>query len=330
MLSTLPVRRGNTRSLGVDGSSETGGSAEVMQIGSTPALDVRYEVLPFGSVEREATIVSKPLTLTVTCSPKSGMDAALDVACRLGELGHRVILHLAARMIRGPEHLDALLERMADARIVDVFLIAGDADVPLGPYSSGLDLIGELRRHRNAPRSIGVPAYPEGHPLIDEDTLAASLLAKAPDADYMTTQICFDPDVLLSWLKATRASGVDLPVYAGIPGSVDRRRLMEVSFRVGVGASIRFLRKQRGVRRLLGRTTDAGEQLAAAIAPLIGTELGVAGLHFFTFNQLLETKRFVDLRLAEWTANAAPMDGAHSGDSQYRPDQVPQPESQRT
>jgi methylenetetrahydrofolate reductase (NADPH) len=264
-----------------------------------PLSDVRYEVLPFGSVESAARAAHSPLTLTVTCSPRQGMDTALDVASRLRGMGHVVVVHMAARMVRGPEHLDSLLERMAAAGIADVFLVGGDAEEPLGPYASGLDLIADLRAHPNAPRSIGVPAYPEGHPLISADALAQDLLEKARHADYMTSQLCFDPDGLVRWLAATRAAGVELPLFVGVPGAVDRRRLLEISVRVGVGASVSFIRKQRGLRRLVGRPLAATERLTAALAPLVGKELGVAGMHFFTFNRLVETTRFVDRRLAE-------------------------------
>jgi methylenetetrahydrofolate reductase (NADPH) len=266
--------------------------------GPTPLPEVRYEVLPFASVEPAVREARAPLTLTVTCSPRHGVDAALDVACRLRAAGHAVVLHIAARMLRGPEHLDSLLERMAAAWVTDVFLVGGDVQEPLGPYASALDVIGDLRAHPQAPRSIGVPAYPEGHPLIDTDTLARALLLKAPHADYMTTQICFDPEVILRWLEQTRAAGVQLPLFVGVPGAVDRRRLLEISLRVGVGTSVAFIRKQRGVRRLFGRPLAAAERLTAAMAPLAGGELGIAGLHFFTFNRLVETTRFVDRQLA--------------------------------
>jgi methylenetetrahydrofolate reductase (NADPH) len=265
-------------------------------------MDVRYELLPFASAEPEAAAVSRPLTLTVTCSPRHGMDHSLEVAGRLSSIGHSVVLHMAARMVSGPEHLDSLLKGMADAGIADVFLVGGDATDPLGPYTSGLDLIGELRGHAQAPRSIGVPAYPEGHPLIDDITLADALAEKARLADYMTTQICFDPDALLTWLESTRAAGVDLPLFVGVPGQVNRRKLIEISMRIGVGGSIRFIRKQRGVMRLFGRSADPVERLISAAS---SSSLGIAGFHFFTFNRLVETVAFVDQRQARHTVDIA-------------------------
>jgi methylenetetrahydrofolate reductase (NADPH) len=264
-----------------------------------PLSRFRYELLPFASAEPEARAVEQGLTLTVTCSPRHGLDSALDTACALRAMGHVVVPHLAARMVRGPDHLDRLLERMAEAGIVDVFLVGGDAEQPLGPYASALDLIAVLRAHRNAPRTIGVAAYPEGHPLIDPGALAVALERKAPDADYMVTQLCFDHVVLLRWLERTRKAGVELPLFVGVPGAVHRRKLLEISVRVGVGASVSFVRKQRGLRRLMSRPLAATERLTAAIGPLIGGDLGIAGFHLFTFNRLVETVRFVDRRVVD-------------------------------
>ncbi len=256
---------------------------------------VRYEVLPFGSAEDQAAAVPSALTLTVTCSPKHGNDHTVAFAARLRALGHAVIVHLAARMVRGPEHLDALLERMAAADLHDVFLVGGDRPDPLGPYACAYALLEPLRSHRLAPRTIGVPAYPEGHPLIADNVLADDLRRKAPAADYMTTQLCFDAKALHGWLRAMRADGLTLPAYVGLPGHVDRRRLLEISLKVGVGTSISYLRKHHRAGRLASRHVSAvSDGMLDAVAPLIGGELEIAGLHMYTFNQLTETVRAVE------------------------------------
>jgi methylenetetrahydrofolate reductase (NADPH) len=203
---------------------------------------------------------------------------------------------------------------MRDAGIADVFLIAGDASEPLGPCQDALELLPALRAHRFAPRTIGVPAYPEGHPFIDGASLARALRVKDAVADYMTTQLCFDPDVLLRWLAEARADGIRLPLYVGIPGAIDRRKLLEISMRVGVGNSVRFVRKQNGITRLFGRRLAAAEHLHAAIAPRIGErDLGIAGLHYFTFNRLVETARWAETRASEgtFTALACPATAIH-------------------
>ena len=250
----------------------------------------RFEVLPLGRADEQAARIDPSVRLTVTCSPRHGPDRSVACARRLRALGHAVTVHVAARMVRDRAHLDELLDAMAGAGVDDVFLIGGDATPPHGPFASALDLLPLLCEHPRRPRAIGIAGYPEGHPLIDAETLAGALERKSELASYITTQLCFDPDAVLEWIRATRAGGVGLPVLVGVPGVVDRRRLLEVSLRIGVGPSLAFLRKQRGLRRLLGRSRIKPDHVHGALAPLIGDrELNIGGFHFYTFDQLVKT-----------------------------------------
>jgi methylenetetrahydrofolate reductase (NADH) len=250
----------------------------------------RFEVLPFARAEEEAARVAEPVRLTVTCSPTHGLDRTVETATRLRALGHQVTIHLAARMVRDRGHLEAVLGTMAACGIDDAFVIGGDASPPLGPYSSAGELLPLVRESPQRPRLLGIAGYPEGHPLIDDAVLAEVLREKSALADYMTTQLCFDPDVLLGWVQRTRAAGIRLPVLLGVPGIVDRRKLLEISMRVGVGPSLSFLRKQGGLRNLLRLSGTSADRLYDALAPHVGDEeLGVQGFHWFTFNRLVET-----------------------------------------
>ncbi len=250
----------------------------------------RFEVLPLGRSEEEAAQLGEPVRLTVTCSPRHGPDRSVEVAQRLGALGHAVTVHVAARMVRDRAHLDRLLAAMEEAGVEDVLLIGGDATPPHGAYSSAVELLPVMAEHPRRPAEIGIAGYPEGHPLIDPETLAEVLEQKSRLATYITTQLCFDPEALLAWLTATREQGVSLPILVGTPGVVDRRRLLEISMRIGVGPSLAFMRKQRGLRRLFSSPTRTADHLYEALAPRLDDhELDIAGLHFYTFNQLVDT-----------------------------------------
>ncbi len=253
----------------------------------------RFEVMPFARGEEEAAKLPEPVRLTVTCSPKHGIDHSVEVATGLRALGHAVTVHLTARMIRDRSHLEELLAAMARAGIDDALLIGGDATPPHGPYSSAIELLPVIHEHPLRPQAIGIGGYPEGHPLVDSDTLAKALEKKSHFADYVTTQLCFDPEILLTWVKATRETGIAVPVIVGIPGVVDRRKLIEISMRVGVGPSLRFLRKQRRLRDLFRLSASSADSLYDALAPHVDDpQLGIAGFHYFTFNRLLATWRW--------------------------------------
>jgi methylenetetrahydrofolate reductase (NADPH) len=265
----------------------------LMRNTQSTANRARYEMLPFASAEEAAAQLAEPAWLTVTCSPKHGPDRSVEVGARMRALGHDVTVHIAAKMVRDAQHLTLLLEAMAAAGIRDLFLVAGDADVA-GEYASALELLPVIAAHPRRPATIGITGYPEGHPQIAASTLASALAEKAPDADYIATQLCFDPAVLRRWILSVRDQGITLPIWVGMPGQVNPKRLLEISMQIGVGRSMSFLRKQRGLRNILGMSGALGASSAAAlrgaIAPTMGdAALNVAGFHYFTFNKLVET-----------------------------------------
>jgi methylenetetrahydrofolate reductase (NADPH) len=250
----------------------------------------RFEVLPVGRSVREAETLDAPAHLTVTCSPRHGPDESVAVGRRLAELGHTVTVHVAARLVRDRGHVDALLDGMAQAGIDDLFLIGGDAPEPAGTYASAGALLPIVRDHPRAPRTIGIAGYPEGHPKIEPGTLLDALCEKSERADYVTTQLCFDPEAVIAWSDEIRRRGVTLPVLIGTPGAVDRIRLMKMAMRLGIGTSLSFLRKQRGWWNLLGFPASASDRVHDALeACRDDPARNIAGFHYYTFNQLVDT-----------------------------------------
>jgi len=263
----------------------------------------RFEILPFGKGEAEAAELPERVWLTVTASPTHTLDDTVGVSTRLRRLGHTVTMHLASRMVRSREHLDEVLGALAEAGVSDVFVVGGDATPPEGPYPSSLELLPMLVEHRERPVTIGIGGYPEGHPLIDDATLQSVLREKSRVADYIATQLCYDPNVLVRWVESIRADGISLPVHVSVPGMVDRRRLLEISARVGVGPSLRYLRKQGGIRSLFRLSKSSADRLYDALAPRMGEpELGLEGFHYVTFNRLLDTWRWQGAKRAEQEA----------------------------
>jgi methylenetetrahydrofolate reductase (NADPH) len=256
----------------------------------TSAEDLaRFEIFPAGSIEAQAAELPRPAHLTITCSPVHGPDRSVAVAGRLRDLGHTVTVHVAARMVRDRDHLDALLAGLADAGTEDMFLVAGDVKEQQGPYASAVELLPTVAEHPQRPPTIGITGYPEDHPFISNEDLDQALRDKSPHADYITTQMCFDPDALRDWVVRERERGMTLPVVIGMPGKVKRKRLLTMSAQIGVGPSMRFLRKQRGLLTLLSRRSTA-DRLYDAFGPMLDDpQLNLAGFNYYTFNQLVGT-----------------------------------------
>jgi methylenetetrahydrofolate reductase (NADPH) len=256
---------------------------------------IRYEIMPFGDALEQAARLPGPANLTVTCSPRHGLDATVTVSEALAARGHVVTPHLAARRMRSRVHLTEVVSRLSAAGIDQAVVIGGDGDAPDGPYATALDLLRAMRDTPHPPRAT-VGAYPEGHPLVSSDELFDALRAKQSYAEAMTTQMCFSSRVLAKWLREVRAQGIELPAVIGVPGRVDRQALLAISLRIGVGTSTRLLRKQpKAIGRLLAGGGAAQDEFRySALARARQHELGIVGIHVFTFNRLQQSMAMLE------------------------------------
>jgi len=106
--------------------------------------------------------------------------------------------------------------------------------------------------------------------------------------------MCFDADVLGNWLIDLTRRGITLPVWIGLPGAIERSRLMKTSLRIGVGDSLRFLRKRSGIAaELMKSSIYKPDELVMQIASYQAMpETNVAGYHLFCFNQVESTENW--------------------------------------
>ena len=249
----------------------------------TPKAHLQFEHLPANSI------------VSVTASPAKDLQATMDMAAQLIDLGHTVIPHLAARMVEGPEHVATIARWINDHGVQDVFVIGGDAPEPFGPFLDAAAFIRALLDSNADLARIGFGGYPDGHAAIPDVALAAALVEKqqlvlsAGISGWVSTQMCFDTAQVTRWLTATRAAGLELPVHLGIPGVIDTVKLLTMGTKLGIGASLRYLRKNRAVVSKLA--APGGYDPMDMLAPMANDldRLDISALHVFTFNQVANT-----------------------------------------
>jgi methylenetetrahydrofolate reductase (NADPH) len=254
--------------------------------------DPTFELIPLKNAREQAAALPRGATVSVTASPGKGIEATVDLTIELERAGLRAIPHLSARMIRDRAHLAGLLDRLEGAGIDRAFVVGGDAHEP-GDFLDGLSLLHAMADLGRLPKDVGVPCYPQGHPDIPDDALLHALREKAPLVRYMTTQLCFDPRAIATFLAERRAEGIALPVKLGIPGVAEVPKLLSISARIGVKDASKFvLRNARFVGQLLRaggvyRPTGLLQDLAPVFAD---STAHVIGLHVYTFNNVGPTE----------------------------------------
>jgi len=253
----------------------------------------RYEVLPTGTIEDKVhQYLPAGFTVTVTASPAKGLEATLAVAERLAQGGYHAVPHLAARMVSGRSELAEICARMREAGVSTIFVPGGDQDPPAGDYASALDLLEDLKEIGNPFAEVGIAGYPESHPTISDDLTVQAMWDKRKHATHLVSNLSFDPEVIRRWVGRLRSRGITMPVLLGIPGPIDRAKLLSMATKIGVGDSTRFLVKHKGtLTRLAAPGGFTGEKFLERCAPALAQpDAHVTGLHVYTFNQVAETE----------------------------------------
>lgn len=194
------------------------------------------------------------------------------------------------------EELRSIIGRYSDAGVRTVLALRGDPPGGIGqPWTSvpggldhALDLVRLVRSLGHF--SVGVAAFPQGHPeAADLDADTAVLASKADaGADFAITQLFYEAGDYFRLVERLRARGCGLPV---IPGIMPITSLRQVSrFAELSGSAV----PEAITRRLQECTDDADvRRVGVELATVLCDDLlagGAPGLHFYTLNQSKATR----------------------------------------
>jgi methylenetetrahydrofolate reductase (NADPH) len=278
------------------GATAETGSASLARL----LRNARFEVLPLEGIEEQVRAhLGTDALVTVTASPRRGLEATVDLTERLTAAGYATVPHISARLVRDRAHLAELIDRLHAGGVRELFVLAGDAAEPAGEFAGALELLDAMGPRRGDFDAIGITGYPESHHLISDEETIRAMFAKAPMATHIVSQICFDSSTITDWIKEVRRRGTDLPIWIGVPGCVPHAKLLRVSMKIGLGESARYLSHNRGwISRVLARQFKP-DRLVRELTPCATDPAArVAGFHLYTFNEVARTERW-RLRLLE-------------------------------
>ena len=270
-------------------------SSEVVNKRIRKDLENAYmEIIPVPGIEDRIGTLQPNMHVAVTCSPTKGVDTTLELSEKLIAQGFQVIPHISAKSVSGEKHLETIIKKLDELSIESVFVPGGDRPEPLGEFNNAYDLLKALQKSGHNLKKIGIAAHPEGHPDISNKILMEALEKKKGLADYIVTQMCFDANILGDWLVQINQQGIHLPVWVGLPGVIERGPLLRTSLRIGVGDSIRFLKKKSKVAAELMKSSIYNpEKLVTSISEYKDiADTNLAGYHIFCFNQIEKTEKW--------------------------------------
>jgi len=252
------------------------------------------EIIPIPGIEERLGALQPNSHVAVTCSPTKGVDETIELSEKLIAQGFQVIPHIAAKCVSGEKHLETIVKRLDALSVESIFVPGGDRPEPIGEFNNAYDLLKALQKSGHNIKNIGIAAHPEGHPDVNEKILMEALEKKKDLADYIVTQMCFDANILGDWLVRINQQGVHLPVWVGLPGAIERGRLLRTSLRIGVGDSLRFLRKKSQVAAELMKSSIYNpDKLVTSISEYKDiADTNLAGYHIFCFNQIEITEKW--------------------------------------
>lgn len=225
---------------------------KISEIVNSGKISLSFEVFPpktsdtFESVESaiEEIAALSPAFLSVTYGAGGGVgNYTLKVAQTIKEkYGVPTLAHLTC-VSSTKETVKEKLKEIKDAGLENVMALRGDIpedklnqDRSAWDYRHAQELIHDIKNFDKA-LCVGCACYPEVHPesINQKDDIFFIKKKVEAGAEFLTTQMFFDNNLLYNFLYKLREQGVTVPVVAGImpitsASQVDRAIKLSGSF----------------------------------------------------------------------------------------------------
>ena len=272
--------------------------AALAQLAAGASIEIGLRELR--DVAKARDFLSPGRRIYVAHPPAQTWDETID-ACRVvREAQFEPVPHVPVRILPDAATLARLFhDLVAEARVNEVLLSAGDAARAAGPYASVADVLRGAAFRESGIRRVSFAGHPEGHPRVAVETIREAEREKDAIAAQQNlqatfvTQFVFEPVPFLAWARRMRAEGVRARLVAGLAGPAKLSTLFKYAMRCGVGPSIRALgTNTASVAELVG---DQGP--LAMMRALVAAHGPLDGMHFYGFGGFLRT--------SEWLAQVA-------------------------
>jgi methylenetetrahydrofolate reductase (NADPH) len=194
--------------------------------------------------------------------------------------------------------LGDIIDQYAAAGITNILALRGDpAGGPGSPWvrhPGGMDHAVELVRfiRDRGPFTVGVAAFPEGHPESDDLDIDAQVLVAKQDAgaSFAITQFFFRAADYQDLVNRARTLGCTIPIIPGLMPVTNVSQIERFAALSGAAFPPELSERFNAVKD----DEEAVRELGVELATELGAELldaGAPGLHFYTLNRSTSTRR---------------------------------------
>jgi methylenetetrahydrofolate reductase (NADPH) len=232
-----------------------------------------------------------PDFISVTCgaggSGAAGENTRRIASALKSEHGIEPLAHLTC-IAAERDSLREAVTALKEAGVSNILALRGD--MPAGfapaedrPYRFASQLVAELAARGDF--CIGAACYPEGHIEsggVEEDIVHLREKQEA-GASFFVSQLFFDNAVFLRFLERARASGVRVPVSAGVMPILSRGQIERMIFMCGASLPSEIIRLLHKYENSPGDLRKAGVEYAVRQMEGLVRE-GAQGIHVYTMN----------------------------------------------
>jgi methylenetetrahydrofolate reductase (NADPH) len=266
--------------------------------------DWSIEIVPTKGLAIDASVggAREGTRIYVTSIPGHGTRNVVDASVRLRKANFEPIPHISARGLTDYKQLNDLLVRLRNEAGVDsALLLGGDIHSAAGDFTSSRAMLETGLFTRHGFRKVGFATYPEPHPRIPHPVLERELESKLRISaeqgleNWLVSQLCFAPDIIVRHAERLRANGICAPVHVGFAGPTSWKGMAKFAAICGVSNSARSLSTHVSrVGRLFAGFEPSEIVSRIAVIAAAQPDLGLAKPHFFTFGGAEKTVKWVN------------------------------------
>ena len=231
--------------------------------------------------------------LTCTNMPKEKVDIALRV-CGLSP--------------HGIQHAHFELSMAQDAKqhgCRNVLALRGDPpqgkdtwEATEGGFIHGIDLVRHIRRNYGDYFDIAIPGFPQFQTLPKEerDEEMRWLKEKIDEGvNFIFTQMFYDVDMFIEWVREVRAAGITVPIVPGIAPIQTWNGFQRATSLAKITIPPKLLAALEPYKNNDEKVREIGTLLVADMCrKILDADIGIRGLHFYTMNLEKGTKMLLE------------------------------------